>query len=261
MKLLDCGLKTDGAFITCGFRSWGKALERFSKHEQSVTHQAAVTRMQTAAEPSPTAMMAATGKAKEVAEAREALHYIFGAITYLAGQGLPIRRREEETGNLQRLLDEFEVNSPALKRWRKRKQSFTSPEIQNEILELLASTVVRQIARDVHHQGVFAVMADETRDCAGTEQVAICLRSVTTDLQVEEQFIGLYSVESTTALVLSTVIKDALLRLGLDLSYLRGQCYDGAANMSGRFKGTTTCMHAVFVLLCAAGFKPLNSAF
>ena len=56
-------------------------------------------------------------------------------------------------------------------------------------------------------------------------------------LEVKEQLVGVYSVESTTALVLFTVIKDALLRTKLDLQQLRGQCYDGAANMSGKFKG------------------------
>ena len=94
----------------------------------------------------------------------------------------------------------------------------------------MASAIVRDLATNVR-EDVFAVMADETRDSAGTEQVAICLRSVNKQLEVEEQLIGLYSVESTSALVLSTVIKDALLRLGLDLTQLRGQCYDGAANM------------------------------
>ena len=121
MKLFDCGLKTDGAFITAGFRSWAKALERFSKHEESVTHRTAVSRIKSSSEPSATSMMSATGKAKDVAEAREALDKVFGAIAYLAGQGLPMRRREEETGNLQRLLDQFERNCPALKKWRKRK--------------------------------------------------------------------------------------------------------------------------------------------
>ncbi|KAF0294043.1 Zinc finger MYM-type protein 1 [Amphibalanus amphitrite] len=196
-------------------------------------------------------MMSVTGKAKDVAEAREALDGIFSAIAYLAGQGLPLRRREEKTSNLQRLLDQSERTCPALKTWRKRKQTFTSPEIQNEILELMASAIVRQIANSVR-EDVFAVMADETRDSAGTEQVAICLRSVNKQLEVEEQLIGLYSVESTTALVLSTVIKDALLRMELDLKQLRGQCYDGAANMSGKFKGVQALIkqeepRAVFV--------------
>jgi hypothetical protein len=49
--------------------------------------------------------------------------------------------------------------------------------------------------------------------------------------------LGFYEVSSTTEENLAKAAKDVLLRLNLLLSGLRGQTYDGAANMSGNSKG------------------------
>ena len=71
------------------------------------------------------------------------------------------------------------------------------------------------------------------------EQFTICLRWVGRDLEDHENFIGLYQVNSITADSLTFHIKDALLRLNVQLSQCRGQCYDGATNMSGIRSGVS----------------------
>ena len=59
------------------------------------------------------------------------------------------------------------------------------------------------------------------------------LRRVNNNLDVHEEFIGLYNVPSISASRLTFVVKDALLRLNLSLAKACGQCYDGASNMNG----------------------------
>ena len=54
-----------------------------------------------------------------------------------------------------------------------------------------------------------------------------------TDFSVHEEFVGLYLVPSISSDMLVAVIKDTLLWFNLPLSKARGQCYDGASNMSG----------------------------
>ena len=76
-------------------------------------------------------------------------------------------------------------------------------------------------------------MADECTDKSNKEQFTICMRWVGEDLQDHEDFIGLYEVDSIDAKSLVLAIRDTLLRMGLFLSQCRGQCYDGASNMSG----------------------------
>lgn len=83
-------------------------------------------------------------------------------------------------------------------------------------------------------------MADECTDVANKEQFTICIRWVGQDLQDHEDFIGLYEVSSINADCLTKAIKDTLLRIGVKISECRGQCYDGASNMSGIKNGVAT---------------------
>ena len=75
---------------------------------------------------------------------------------------------------------------------------------------------------------------DEATDVSFKEQVSICIRHVSTDMDIHEDFLGLFETASTTAEVLTTIIKDALRRCGLDLLDCRGQAYDGSSSVSGR---------------------------
>ena len=69
--------------------------------------------------------------------------------------------------------------------------------------------------------GQFALIMDGTQDINGTEQISVCLRHVDDSLVVYEDFIGLYSVESTTGGSLAKVAKDVVLRLGLSMGNAR----------------------------------------
>ena len=57
------------------------------------------------------------------------------------------------------------------------------------------------------------------------------------NLEVHEEFIGLYECANITVDTIVKVLKDTLLRLNLQLSRCRGQCYDGGSNMAGSKNG------------------------
>ena len=88
-------------------------------------------------------------------------------------------------------------------------------------------------------------MLDETTDVANVEQVVICLRWVSERFEICEDFVGLHQVDSTEGEKLYGVIADVLLRLNLAVSKVCGQCYDGAASISGARSGVVARMHAV----------------
>ena len=49
--------------------------------------------------------------------------------------------------------------------WLKRKMDkYTSPEMQNEIISIMANTVLHQIASSIHSSPFYTVMDDETTD-------------------------------------------------------------------------------------------------
>ena len=60
------------------------------------------------------------------------------------------------------------------------------------------------------------------------------IRWVSDDLHSNEEFLGLYQLPNIEASTLTSMIK---IHFNLSLSKARGQCYDGASNMSGKRTG------------------------
>ena len=71
--------------------------------------------------------------------------------------------------------------------------------MQNEMMKVMALRVLREIAESLQNAPFFTVMVDETADVSNVEQVVICLRWVSEDFNIQEEFIGLYEVTSTRA--------------------------------------------------------------
>ncbi len=157
----------------------------------------------------------------------------------LARQGLALRGHDDSEGNLHQVLKYKAEEDLCLRKWLSGRKDYTSAQIQNELLSLLSSSIIRDIADNIRSlpQLQFSVMMDGTQDVSGKKQEAICLRYVDNDLMIHEEFIGLYEVSVGTGENLAKVVKDVLVRLNLPISGLRGQAYDGAANMAGRYSG------------------------
>lgn len=77
-----------------------------------------------------------------------------------------------------------------------------------------------------------------TLDITCTEQGSISVRYVDADLQSSEVFLGFYMLDGTEAQKINDMICDVLLRSQLPTHMLRGQAYDGASNMTGKWNGT-----------------------
>ena len=82
-----------------------------------------------------------------------------------------------------------------------------------------------------------SLIADETSDVCNQEQVSICIRYCINTLQSDKIFFGFCETCKTDSSTLFCLIKDGLIRLGLDISRLRGQGYDGGSNMAGKING------------------------
>ena len=157
------------------------------------------------------------------------------------------------------------LDDPRIEAWLSKKTNkFTSHEAQNEILKVMALSTLRKIASELSQSQFFCIMSDECTDASNREQLVICIRWVDSNLEVHEEFIGLYKVENIQADTIVAAIKDALIRLNLALSKCRGQCYDGASTMKEAKSGVATqllkdepkavCMHCYgHVLVLAVG--------
>ena len=76
---------------------------------------------------------------------------------------------------------------------------------------------------DIHSAGHFLIIADETHDLSGKEQVCLCIRWVDSYYKIHEDFIGFSQVDATDANTLTSTIKDILIRISLPLSNVLGK--------------------------------------
>ena len=207
---------TDKTFTEIGFNNWQKALKKFSKHEQSSCHRHAVDMVMKRSKD--IGDMLSSAHAKEKANNRKNFTHnqFLSTIRFLARQGLPICGSHtghgcgESNSNFMQLLQLCKDDVPNLDVWVHRSQDrYTSPTIQNELLEIMASTIVRKIAHKLSGE-MFSIMVDETTDISNTEQLVFCIRHVDDQLSTHKEFIGLHSLESTIAQSISHTIEDIL---------------------------------------------------
>ena len=123
---------------------------------------------------------------------------------------------------------------------------YTSPEIQNSILHIMAGIIQQKICSAVKKAGVYSILADETKDCSKVEQLAIVLRYVDIDTATQhEHFLTYIAAESLNAEGLSSYILDTLKKFGLDPKGVVSQGYDEASVMSGHCSGVQHHIKAV----------------
>ena len=180
-------------------------------------------------------------------EQRKCFLKLLSNVRFLSRQGLPLRGDGDDTNsNFMQLISLHSEDDSHLTEWIKQKtDKYTSPEMQNEMVKVMALRVLREISASLQSSPFYTVMVDETADVGNVEQVVVCLRWVSEKFEVHEEFLGLYQVESIEAVKLYSAISDVLLRLNLAVSKVRGQCYDGASAMSGAKSGVAARMQAV----------------
>ena len=117
--------------------------------------------------------------------------------------------------------------------------NYTSPRIQNELSKLCGLNISEQILTEVKASPFFSILADEATRSRNKEQMVIVLRYPdSVSLEVCEAFMSfLKCKEGTTGRALSNPITQQLSEWGFDVTKMRGQGYDGAANMAGAVNG------------------------
>jgi hypothetical protein len=121
-----------------------------------------------------------------------------------------------------------------------------SPTIQNELIDICGRQLQQVIVSECNSANCFSVIADETTDVSTTEQISLCVRYVGVDsdeeMCVNESFLGFAEASATTGEELTTTIMTKLREYGIVAHAMRGQGYDGAVNMAGKFSGVSTRM-------------------
>ena len=224
--------KAEPTFTLTGFSNWKKATTRFKEHECSQAHRNALAANISSSRSTPINEMLIRQVEDAKTTRRKSLINQLSALRYLLRQGIAIRNDHTGGSNLtvmlQKVLDEAS--------WVET-HKYLSPEIINEMIELMAHKALRSLISNLVSQRWFSLLADETRDVSNREQVVVTLRWVSEEYEICEDFFGLIQVDCTTAEQIFLSLKAYLISLGIPFTNCRGQAYDGASNFQGHISG------------------------
>lgn len=127
---------------------------------------------------------------------RQKHHLIIETIVPCGRQNIPLRGHHDSTLDVERAPSGQHGNFWALLQFRatagdevlknhlaqsSRNATYTSSRIQNQILDVLGSTIVRRIVHRVEKACYYTLIADEVTDCSNKEQLSLVLRYVNPD--------------------------------------------------------------------------------
>ena len=128
-----------------------------------------------------------------------------------------------------------------------RNATYTSPDVQNQVIDILGAHVRDKILQQAQF---YTVIADEVTDCSNKEQLSLVLRYVNPgDCIIREDLVSFLECDSgITGQALAGKIVGFLRGSGLDPTRLRGQAYDGAGNMAGKTNGVAALISSQYPL-------------
>ena len=142
-------------------------------------------------------------------ENRASLLKILSYLHYLARQGLLFRGHGDNKGsNFKQLLNFRGEDELVFAEWLKKKnQTYTSPEIQNEMLKDMSPSILRDVALEaIKSSDYHSIMVDESSDVSNKEQALFYVRWVDEDLISHEDFISIYEMKKADSTIMIAVI-------------------------------------------------------
>ncbi|CAF1174859.1 unnamed protein product [Rotaria sordida] len=118
--------------------------------------------------------------------------------------------------------------------------TYLSWQTQNELINICARLIKNKLLNElITTQKFYAIIADETSDLSGTEQLSISIRFVSdeNDILIKEIFLGFEALSDTTAVGIAKAIATFIQTSDLKIEKIRGQGYDGANVVAGKLGG------------------------
>ena len=248
-RIFAVSAKKSDAFTHTGFRDWKHATGQngsLAKHDGSYTHKQAM--LSWAEYVKNTEKNTSIGdrldstRRQQIQENRTYLKTIAEIILLCARQDLALRGHRESIessnrGNFLEILELVADHDTVVKDKLKigpRNAVYTSPNIQNSLINILGDMVRNVVCSGVEEAGFFSLLADETKDCSKREQMSIVLRYVDDAAVIHEHFLTYVEAVGLTAEKLTEYIINVLDRFKLDPQCMVSQGYDGASVMSGK---------------------------
>lgn len=180
---------------------------------------------------------------------RRVLHRVVEVIRFIAVRGLALRGDNEIIGSSQNgnflglieLIAKFDAFTEGhLKKYGntgRGSTSYLSSTIVEEIAQLMADKVMDTILNELKEAKYYSISVDSTSDVSHVDQLAFTIRYFTKYGTAIERFLTFLPVADHHSEALANEVLEFLQAKDIAISDCRGQCYDNAANMAGRYNG------------------------
>jgi hypothetical protein len=267
-----------GRLVLDKYDHWKNAKEDFKKHEKTDYHkfnQLQEKNVLSIKEKKTISidLQLNEAKKKEVLENRKKILPIIKTVLLCGRQGLALRGHfDHGLKSLQTKVDNSnkddktlnEGNFRALLKFRidagdcdlenhlntaSKNATYISPRVQNEIISSCNNIILKKLVDQINNAECFALLADETMDVSTKEQLSICIRYFDDgEKKIREDFLQFVQVNDVSGKGLADTILESISSFGINPKFMIGQGYDGAAAMSGQFKGVQTRIREIYPL-------------
>jgi hypothetical protein len=240
-------------FVNSGYSQWHNIIDKKKRHCDNQYHKNAMDnaeRFKSRFEnPSATIPLLLDNERKErYVKYQLILEKIARAVHLCGRQGIALRGHREtmtddpncNPGNFLAILKELAEDDPVLKEHLKvplqRNASYIRMQSQNEMIDVIGRhTIQSDIIREIKSAAFHSIIVDEVT-ASNDQMMSVCIRFVDHERNIREEFLEFISVKRITGEALANAIFQFYVDTGLNVDDLRGQCYDGAANMSSEKK-------------------------
>lgn len=241
-------------FGSDGFNDWKNGTVCIRAHERSVSHLFAIqkaTNLKT--DEARVDVNAVKQYNAERKYFQSVLERVIEVIKFLAERGLAFRGHDEKLGSahngnflgLLELISKFDPflaahieRQRSLHQQHRRSVSYLSSTICNELINLMGQKVMNTIVDQVKGAKYYSISIDSTPDACKIDRCTCIVRYLPQDSCIPvERFLKFMDMSAHTAAAICNSLMTFLDEVGIDIHNCRGQSYDNASNMSGKYQG------------------------
>ena len=257
-------VSTPSALATSGWdknRGWRKLYNRIPDHEKSAIHKEQYMRWRQLEarlrNSSGIGDLLCDQIQSETEKWRHVLKCILDVVLTLSERSLAFQGDSDKigdpnNGNFLAMLELLSRHDPILRDHinkvklsqtedhKKLQAHYLSYKIQNEFISLCSDEVKAKILEEQSEAKYYSILLDATPDVSHDEQHSFVIRYLCLcngEYEVKERFLGFISDTSKTGIDISAMALEFMKANHLPIMDCRGQGYDNATNMSGRFNG------------------------
>lgn len=233
-----------GSFTIRPFCKYKDIHEQCRKHIETHFHKEALKAAKAFLEGLPVDVQVNKYSQGIIEENRKIIKSIISCITFCGSHDLALRGKLYGEGILEDLyrlrIDAGDLTLKKHIEQGKKNASYRSVDIQNEIISICGGVIKADIMKKVKEAAAYSVLADETADISGIEQLSIGIRYFDEEThEVQEMFVGFIELKDLDldAKSIAHSIDEFLTKEDLNINKCVGLGFDGCSTMSGKDGG------------------------